>query len=91
MFMYLFTLIIFGIYLFATGGNIHSYDSVSNTGNSYHFKWDDNGFFTFGLNSKNIFLRFFQIFIMNFNWIDLLLFLASFLVSVIYDKNILDK
>jgi len=88
---YLIPFSLFAIYLIATGGNLHSYDSVSNTGNSYKFKWDDNGFFTFGFNSKNILLRFFQIFIMNFGWVGFVFLTIAAFMSVIYDKDILSN
>lgn len=85
---YLLPFLLFLLYYLFTKGNIHSYDSVSNTGNSYEFKWDNNGFFTFGINSKNLLIRSFQMFLMNFGWVGVLLLTISLIRSFFYKKSI---
>ncbi len=89
--IYLVPLFIFLFYFNLSGGNMHSYESVQNTGNSLKLVWDDNGFFTFGLNSKNFFVRFFQLAIMNFGWISTLIIFIAYVKSLVFDTSIFRK
>lgn len=89
--IYIIPLLVFLLYFYLSGGNMHSYESVQNTGNSLKLVWDDNGFFTFGLNSKNFFVRFFQLVIMNFGWIGTLIMFSSYVKSMVFDTSVLHK
>jgi len=82
-------LMIFGVYFYYTRGNLWKNVALENTGNTNFFTWNDNGMFTFGMNTKNVIIRLFQIFVMNFGWVSSFTVIAIWLKAEIFGERLL--
>jgi len=82
---FLIPIIIFILYLYQGNWNLWNASAVSNEGNGLSVIFSNEKMFSFGINLNNILLRFFQIFVMNFNWLMTPFIVAGLLK--IKDKN----
>ncbi len=90
-FKYLIPILLFFVYLYLNKWNIWNSKAIENTGNTFSLVWDDNGIFNFGINSKNILTRIFEIFVMNFNWIYTSVIIMAIMKSQILGKTLFVK
>lgn len=81
---------LFLLFIYLNNGKLWSNSGSENLKNSDSFVWNDDGYFNFGISSKNITTRIFQIFAMNFNWVISLVIFLGFLKSQIKGVSMLE-